>query len=272
MIPTQAFFLDRAPASLDILKMNNYQDIIAPDAGSVNFLGMNGHQVYVLSVVLGSLSVLLSSSCFDTFLEFLTFDAFSRSARMCRLLLATTSIVDSCRERVPYAPLFRKDNLQAFLKLNSFLRVHEQGTRLGEAATGFAGLLLITIVILALTVYMFFTSNISMWRTLALFIYYDVISTIWCFRILAQAVLINYNHDRTILRLVEYQTNSFVTTDDRSKEESDEMWQLLEHVKLSIKQNFRPVTILGIPATVTLVKVFATYLASAVGAILSKTV
>jgi hypothetical protein len=110
-----------------------------------------------------------------------------------------------------------------------------------------------------------YNTNTYGYRALVTMAYYGAFVTGWCFIMLFQAVRINSIHKEIIGRLWSLQTEMAVT---ESIKIDDGIVEMIEKVRESIDNNYKPVTILGIPATPTLMNVFITYLVSAAIAVL----
>lgn len=174
IIPFQAIVLPKT-----ILKsygVDNYNDILRRRA-LLDFV--DPYYQYLFGLAIGGLAIFLSSYSFEVFLKRITYRPFRNSRKMMEFLLATTSPVESCNKGVPYLPLHVIENLRAYVMVSRYLRTHEQGTQLGQASTGVAGLLFVDSVIIAAVVLRFFFVKPTDYRSLLIFSYYAVIATYW---------------------------------------------------------------------------------------------
>ncbi len=133
-------------------------------------------------------------------------------------------------------------------------------------------------------------------RTMITLGFYSLFVTSWCFVLLFQAVKINSVHRDILSRLWQLQAEVTVSNIDdeidvdtdeekankdmfyrntkqdikkaKEDEEDEGIVSKIDQVRQSIENNYRPVTILGIPATPTLLNVFIGYLVSALIAVL----
>ena len=269
VIPVQAFLLDNT--ALKAYKVDNYNQILKAKF-TMGYL-TDPFTGYVVGLALGAVSIFVSSVCFEVFLKRITYRPFRRNRMIMTHLLATTSAIPSCREEVPFLPLWDEKNIKVFYHLNTYLRQHEQGSQLGQASAGFAGVLFVDVILIAAIVVKYYLISPVDWRSLILFSYYGVIATWWCFKILMEAVAINAIHDQTLLKLAETQGEVYIqATEVDTSESLEAIYERVDHVRNSIQQTFQPVSILGIPATKTILQLLGTYVFSAVAAVVGNQV
>jgi hypothetical protein len=150
-----------------------------------------------------------------------------------------------------------------FSKITQFLHTHEQGGQLGQASTGFAALLFVDVVIISsIVIFVYFSKVTKHVLIMSLFVYYAIFVTLLSFRVLFKAIEINRVHENTIARLFK------ITTEFSLMESCADAVSKITAVREELANNFRPITILGIPATPTLLQVFVGYLVSALAAII----
>lgn len=241
---------------------NSYLTYMLPRAQYTS----NPELTYIVGLVLIFVSSLLSTISFEVYLNRSCYKPFLKSYLSMKYLLCTSSVLESNHHKLPYCQLSRKRKLVCFSKISDYLRIHDQGSQMGQALTGFAAMLLVDVVIIAGFVSLFLLKNISL-RVISILVFYILFCSYWCFKILFKAVQINQIHLQTLTRLTEYQKNIALITDDGI--DQGEVFDMLERVRSSMEASFKPVRVFGIPATPTLLNVFIGYLGTSVLALVT---
>lgn len=222
-----------------------------------------------------------------------TYRPFYLSLKQLELLNASTDAEKSVRHGLPFIPLDSIDNIRAFLKIHNVIKVYVCGEKLHEAASGFSGLLISDVVVIATLTFAYLQGwNL---RALVLLLFWALILTELCLKILLMAVHINQQHEGLLnmlieqktacaLKAIDYEEKTVEANDDGKKKEGSESTEnkkgkdpkacaeVLQDVHQCIKETHSALKILGIPTTPYLWNAFLLYLITNVGALIWKQV
>ena len=227
--------------------------------------GLAYDTAYLIICASGAVSLFFSTYIFHKAVYLITDEPFRRNLILMESLMATSDPVKACANGMPYCSFYRRSNLKAFLHISYFLRNHEQDSDMGQASSGFAGLLITDIaIVLYIMIRILWMGN---WTGIIVPLYYAAVVTYLAAKLLFRAVKINAIFDEIIEQITKYQSEVALMAENENDkiegESVDSVYETLERVKSICSAGFKPVTVLGIEATPTLTKVFFGYLLTA---------